>query len=131
MMQLWFITLFYLTYTGLIYIAPSIGIYNPTLLRIRDYLFNHEKYIILLMIIGYVLTILTLFFPISPGPIFLGDLLVSIFLFISSINYTFILIKKELSIVIDEKIITRHRNYAIIIFIVSVLHFILPSWVIL
>lgn len=131
MMQLWFITLFYLTYTGLIYIAPSIGIYNPTLLRIRDYLFNHEKYIILVMIIGYVLTILTLFFPISPGPIFLGDLLVSIFLFISSINYTFILIKKELSIVIDEKIITRHRNYAIIIFVVSVLHFTLPSWVIL
>jgi hypothetical protein len=131
MMQLWLITLLYLTYTGLIFLAPSLGIYNPTLLRIRDYLFNHEKYIILIMIIGYALTILTLFFPISPGPIFLGDLLVSTFLFFSAINFTFILVKKELSIVIDENIITRHRNYAIIIFIVALLHFVFPAWVIL
>ncbi|MBK5200505.1 MAG: hypothetical protein JJE21_03120 [Spirochaetaceae bacterium] len=131
MMQLWLITLLYLTYTGLIFISPSLGIYNPTLLRIRDYLFNHEKYIILIMIIGYALTILTLFFPISPGPTFLGDLLVSAFLFFSAINFTFILVKKELSIVIDENIITRHRNYAIIIFIVALLHFVFPAWVIL
>lgn len=131
MMQLWLITLLYLTYTGLIFLTPSIGIYNPTLLRIRDYLFNHEKYIILIMVMGYALTILTLFFPISPGPIFLGDLLVSVSLLISAINFTFILVKKELAIVIDENIITRHRNYAIIIFIVALLHFIFPSWVIL
>jgi hypothetical protein len=41
------------------------------------------------------------------------------------------LFKKELSIVIDENIITRHRNYAIIIFIVTLLHFLFPTWVIL
>ncbi len=131
MMQLWLITLLYLTYTGLIFLTPSIGIYNPTLLRIRDYLFNHEKYIILIMLSGYILSLLTLFFPLGPGPSILGDLLVSIFLFLSAINFTFILFKKELSIVIDENIITRHRNYAIIIFIVTLLHFLFPTWVIL
>jgi hypothetical protein len=131
MMQLWVISLVYLTYTGLIFITPAIGINNPTLLRIRDYLFNHDRYIIFLMICGYILTLLTLFFPIKPGPIILGDLLVSIFIFLSAINFTIIFANKEQAIVIDEKIITRHRIYAIIIFIVTFLHFLLPFWVIL
>lgn len=131
MMQLWLISLSYLLYTGLVYITPSIGIYNPILLRIRDYLFAHEKYIIFLMISGYILTILTLFFPIKPGPMILGDLMVSVSIFISAINFTIIYVKKEQSIVIDDKIIIRHKKYAIIIFIVTFLHFLLPNWVIL
>lgn len=131
MMQLWMISLAYLTYTGLIFITPSFGIDNPTLLRIRDYLFIHDGYIIFLMICGYVLTLLTLFFPIIPGPIILGDLLVSIFVFLSALKFTIIFANKEQAILIDEKIIKRHRNYAIIIFIVTFLHFLLPNWVIL
>jgi hypothetical protein len=131
MMQLWVISLAYLTYTGLIFITPAIGINNPTLLRIRDYLFVHDRYIIFLMICGYILTLLTLFFPIKPGPIILGDLLVSIFIFLSALNFTIIFANKEQAILIDEKIIKRHRNYAIIIFIVTFLHFLLPNWVIL
>lgn len=131
MMQLWLIILVYLTYTGLIYITPSIGIYNPTLLRIRDYLFNHDSYKLFMMIWGYILTLLSLLCPIKPGPIVLGDFLVSVFLFTSALNFTLIYINKEPSIVIEEKIIKRHKNYAIIIFIVTFLHFLLPNWVIL
>ena len=131
MMQLWLLSLAYLIYTGIIFITPSIGIYNPTLLRIRDYLFNHDRYIIFVMFCGYALALLTLFFPIKPGPIILGDLLVSTFLFLSALNFTIMFVNKEQSIVIDEKIITRHKIYAIIIFIVTFLHFLLPNWVIL
>lgn len=131
MMQLWVISLAYLTYTGLIFITPSIGIANPTLLRIRDYLFNNNKHIIFLMICGYLLTLLTLFLPIKPGPIIVGDLLVSVFLFLSALNFTVIFVNKEQALIIDEKIIARHRVYAIIIFIVTFLHFLLPNWVIL
>lgn len=131
MMQLWLLSLVYLAYTGIIYITPSIGIYNPTLLRIRDYLFNNNRYIIFLMISGYALSLLTLFFPTKPGPIIIGDLLVSVFIFLSASNYSVILANKEQSIVIDEKIISRHKIYAIIIFIVTFLHFLMPNWVIL
>lgn len=130
MMQIWLITLGYLVYTGFIYITPEIGIGIPTLLGIREYLFNNKIYIKILMILGYLLSIMNFINPITPGPKFLGDLLPSLFLFLSAFNYMLILIKEEQSVIVEEKLSKRHFNFGIILFAVAFLHFLLPKWVI-
>lgn len=130
MMQLWLVSLLYLVYTGIIFMTPEYGIKIPTLLAIRDYLFSNKIYMKMLILIGYLLTILNLLFPISPGPIFLGDLLPALFIFLSAFNYTLLLVKKEQSIIFDEKLSKRHLYFALFLFGVAFLHFILPHWVI-
>lgn len=131
MMQIWFLTIVYLLYTGLILITPEFGITIPILLNMRDYIFSHRKIFTLVMFLGYILTFLNCFLPTIPGPIILGDLLPTIALLYSSLWYNVTLFKNKETIIIEQNKRKFYLRMAIIIFNISLLHFLLPNWVLL
>lgn len=131
MMQIWFLTIIYLLYTGLILITAEFGITIPILLNMREYLFSHRKTFILVMFLGYILTILNCLLPTIPGPIILGDLLPTLALLYSSLWYNVTLFKNKETIIIEQNKKKFYLRMAIIIFNISLLHFLLPNWVLL
>lgn len=131
MMQIWFITILYLVYTGLIFITQELGIKAPILLNMREYLFKTRKLFIAVMFLGYTLTILNCFIPTIPGPIVLGDLFVTLALLYSSLWYNINLFKNKGIIVIDQRKRKSYFRSGIIIFTIAFLHFLFPHWVLL
>ncbi|MGD1821584.1 MAG: hypothetical protein ACPKM0_02340 [Pleomorphochaeta sp.] len=131
MMQIWFVTNIYLIYTGLLLITQEYGIRIPILLNMREYLLNNKGIFIFVMFLGYFLTILNCFFPTVPGPIILGDLIVTIALLISSIWYNIILFTSKEKLIINQEKKKLYVRMAIFNFTVALLHFLLPSWVLL
>ncbi|MDC7238063.1 MAG: hypothetical protein PQJ49_13170 [Sphaerochaetaceae bacterium] len=131
MMQIWFITIIYLVYTGLVLITQEFGVKVPILLNMREYLFTHRKIFIFVMFLGYLLTILNCFIPTIPGPMVLGDLFVTIALLYSSIWYNINLFKSKGDIIIEQTRRKFNLRMAIIIFNIALLHFLLPHWVLL
>ncbi len=131
MMQIWFITIIYLVYTGLVLITQEFGIKVPILLNMREYLFTHRKIFIFVMFLGYLLTILNCFIPTIPGPMILGDLFVTIALLYSSVWYNVNLFKSKGEIIIEQTKRKFNLRMAIIIFNIALLHFLLPHWVLL
>jgi len=131
MMQVWFITILYLVYTGLIFITQEFGVKIPILLNMREYLFNNRRIFILVMFLGYILTFLNCFVPTIPGPIVLGDLFPTIALLYSSVWYNVYLFKNKGPIIIEQTKRKYYLRIAIIIFNIAILHFLFPSWVLL
>jgi hypothetical protein len=131
MMQIWFITIIYLVYTGLVLITQEFGVKVPILLNMREYLFTHRKIFIFVMFLGYLLTILNCFIPTIPGPMVLGDLFVTIALLYSSVWYNINLFKSKGTIIIEQTKRKFNLRMAIIIFNIAILHFLLPHWVLL
>ncbi|MCY1152273.1 MAG: hypothetical protein OWP43_07605 [Sphaerochaetaceae bacterium] len=131
MMQIWFITIIYLVYTGLVLITQEFGVKVPILLNMREYLFTHRKIFIFVMFLGYLLTILNCFIPTIPGPMVFGDLFVTIALLYSSIWYNINLFKSKGDIIIEQTRRKFNLRMAIIIFNIALLHFLLPHWVLL
>ncbi|MGD6731165.1 MAG: hypothetical protein ACPKMZ_08835 [Pleomorphochaeta sp.] len=131
MMQIWFITIIYLVYTGLVLITQEFGVKVPILLNMREYLFTHRKIFIFVMFLGYLLTILNCFIPTIPGPMVLGDLFVTIALLYSSIWYNINLFRSKGDIIIEQTRRKFNLRMAIIIINIALLHFLLPHWVLL
>ena len=82
MIQLYFITMLTLIVASFVFLSDYYGWKYIILLKTRNYI--ESKKIITGVFIGivFLLIILNCFFPISPGPIFLGEFLVLIALFI-------------------------------------------------
>ena len=129
MMQIWLITNLYLIYTSLLLLTPQYGVLFPILLNMREYLLNKTIWLKLIIITGYILTIVNCFFPNIPGPLILGDLFVTIALLISSIWYTMLLLGKNKGNILSQNRKRLYVKFSIINLIVVFLHFILPNWV--
>ncbi|MGD1817238.1 MAG: hypothetical protein ACPKNR_09415 [Pleomorphochaeta sp.] len=131
MMQVWFLTIIYLIYTGLLLITGEYGVKLPILLNMREYLLSKRYLFIIIMFVGYILTIFNCFIPNIPGPIFLGDLFPTIALFVSSLWYNIILFKSKKTLNINQEKRKLYKKMAIFIFSVAVLHLFFPTWVLL
>ena len=131
MMQIWFFTIIYLTYTGLILLTQEFGVKFPILLNMREFLFNHKSALIFVMFLGYILTILNCILPTIQGPILLGDLFPTIALLYSSLWSNVNLFKNNDSIVLERKKQKMNFRMAIIIFNIAIFHLLLPNWVLL
>lgn len=131
MMQIWFISIIYLVYTGFLLMTQEYGIRIPILLNMREYLLSNKKIFIFIMFLGYVLTVFNCFFPNIPGPIILGDLFVTIALLMSSFWYNHILFTSNEKLIINQSNKKLYVKMAIFNFIVAFLHLIFPNWVFL
>lgn len=131
MMQIWFISIIYLIYTGFLLMTQEYGIRIPILLNMREYVLNKKGLFIFIMFLGYILTLINCFYPNPPGPIILGDLFVTIALIMSSLWYNIILFRSKDKLIINQSNRKLYVKMAILNFIVAFLHLILPNWVLL
>ncbi len=79
-MQLYFITMTALIIESLIFLSDYYGWKYIILLKTKNYILSNRKRLIISLFVSLILTVLNLLFPLSPGPVILGDLSVSIVL---------------------------------------------------
>ena len=126
-MQIYLLTVIYLIVVSLFLLLDSYREHLTFLIRYRHLLLTNVKLRVICFGFGVLLSLLNLFFPSSPGPKFLGDLLPSISLFFSSF---FFLALKEEKIGVST-IYGRGKHRGLILLGVAILHFLLPNCVIL
>lgn len=104
------------------------------MLRIREKMKNNRKAILFLIIFGYLLSLVLIFFPLSPGPMFFGDLVPSLISSLDAVYYTLVFIrhKDDYNVLLES---TKRERIKIILgfsnIITLVLHFLFPSFVLL
>ena len=74
-MQLYFITVFYLYFGSALLLVDEYGGRYLLLIRLRNMMESTKRSYVLYALLGFVLMLLNIFFPVPPGPVLLGDLL--------------------------------------------------------
>ena len=126
-MQIYFLTIFYLTLTAFFLLIESYREYLTFMIRYRHILLSSIKLRVFFFLFGIVLGVLNLLFPSSPGPRFLGDLIPAIALFLASIYYPSL---KEARIG-DATLYGKGKSRGLILLAISCLHFMLPNCVLI
>ena len=126
-MQIYFLTVFYLFLTAFFLLIESYREYLTFMIKYRHILLSSNKLKVIFFIFGIVLGFLNLFFPSSPGPKFLGDLIPAISLFLSSIYY--VSLKEEK--IGDATLYGKGKTRGILLLLVAGFHFLLPNCVLL
>jgi len=127
MIQFYFISVVYLVVAGLLHLFDTYRSKLLFLLAFRQALSDSKKLKVWLFIIGIIITVVLILFPVTPGPRFLGDLFPAIMVFIQSIYFLRFDGKyKELLKSRDKGWI---MGYAIIA--VAGVHFLFPSGVLI
>lgn len=126
-MQIYFLTIFYLTLTAFFLLIESYREYLTFMIRYRHILLSSIKLRVFFFIFGIVLGVLNLLFPSSPGPCFLGDLIPAIALFLASIYYPSL---KEARIG-DATLYGKGKSRGLILLAISCFHFMLPNCVLI
>ena len=125
--QVYFLSEIYLLISAMIFLADRYGMNVIILLNVRSYYLAGKRRQIAFPVIGLILTLGLLFFPISPGPMVIGDLLPALCVFSCVFNYTLALSS------------TVHGNYSTMrdrfmgwsALTVGIIHFLFPAIVIL
>ena len=126
-MQIYFLTIFYLTLTAFFLLIESYREYLTFMIRYRHILLSSIKLRVFFFIFGIVLGVLNLLFPSSPGPRFLGDLIPAIALFLASIYYPSL---KEARIG-DATLYGKGKSRGLILLCISCFHFMLSNCVLI
>ena len=126
-MQIYFLTIFYLTLTAFFLLIESYREYLTFMIRYRHILLISIKLRVFFFLFGIVLGVLNLLFPSSPGPRFLGDLIPAIALFLASIYYPSL---KEARIG-DATLYGKGKTRGLILLAISCFHFMLPNCVLI
>lgn len=104
------------------------------MLRFTESLEKNRKLSLIFFILGLVTTLMLLFFPVSPGPLILGDLVPAIAVLYNTL-YFYITIRRKVKNggpdYIDMKKGERKIMLARITSSVALLHFLFPSFVLL
>ncbi len=134
MIQGYFLSLFYLIFSAMIYFQGKYRIELSFMLRFTDELGKDRKKLYLFSSLGLLTFLILLFFPQSPGPVILGDLIPSLVVLYNTI-YFFIMIKRKEKSGQSEYLDTKRGKRKIILGYISlstaVLHFLLPSFVLI
>lgn len=135
MIQGYFLSVFFLLLNSLMYYQTKYRMELSFMLRFMDWLERERRGLVIYLIFGLFITAVLLILPISPGPMVLGDLIPAIVVFYNTL-YFFIMIKrkekKETSLDMfdkrkgEKKILLARLSLA-----VGVIHFLLPSFVLL
>lgn len=135
MIQGYFLSVFFLLFTSLMYYQSKYRIELSFMLRFIAWLEKDKRGLIVYLISGLFITAVLLFLPISPGPVLLGDLIPAIVVFYNTL-YFFVTIKRKEKRESnldwldkrkgEKKLLLAHLSLA-----VGVIHFLLPSFVLL
>ena len=126
-MQIYFLTIFYLTLTAFFLLIESYREYLTFMIIYRHILLSSIKLRVFFFLFGIVLGVLNLLFPSSPGPRFLGDLIPAIALFLASIYYPSL---KEARIG-DATLYGKGKTRGLILFAISCFDCMLPNCVLI
>ncbi len=134
MIQGYFLSLFYLIVSALIYYQSRYRLELSFMLRFTDNLEKNRKLFYAFISLGLVTVFILLFFPISPGPMILGDLIPALMVLYNTL-YILVMIKRKENNgspdCLDMKKGERKIALARLSAAVAVLHFLLPSFVLL
>lgn len=134
MIQGYFLSLFYLIFSSLIYFQGKYRIELSFMLRFTDELEKDRKKLYGFSLLGLLTFLILLFFPQNPGPVILGDLIPSLVVLYNTI-YFFMMIKRKEKSGRSDYLDTKRGERKIILgyisFSVAVLHFLLPSFVLI
>ena len=126
-MQIYLLTVLYLLFTGLFLLIDNYREYLAFLIRYRHLLLASVRARAVSGALGLILSVLNLFFPSSPGPMYLGDLLPAIALFLSAFYY-FTLKEERIS---NATLYARGKTRGTLLILAALFHFLIPSCVIL
>ena len=134
MIQGYFLSLIYLVLSSLIYFQSKYRLELAFMLRFTDALERDRRYLYSFSGLGLLTFLILLFFPVSPGPAILGDLVPSLVVLYNTL-YFFIMIKRkeksERAEYLDRKRSERRTALGWISVTVALLHFIFPSFVLI
>ena len=126
-MQIYLLTVLYLLFTGLFLLIDNYREYLAFLIRYRHLLLASVRARAVSGALGMILSVLNLFFPSYPGPMYIGDLLPAIALFLSAFYY-FTLKEERIS---NATLYARGKTRGILLILAALFHFLIPSCVIL
>lgn len=135
MIQGYFLSVFFLLLTALMYYQTKYRMQLSFMLRFMDWLEQDRRGLISYLISGLFITAVLLLLPISPGPIILGDLIPALVVFYNTL-YFFVTIKRrekrESNLDwLDKRKGEKKLLLARLSLSVGVIHFLLPSFVLL
>lgn len=135
MIQGYFLSVFFLLLTSLMYYQTKYRMQLSFMLRFMDWLEQDRRGLISYLISGLFITAVLLLLPISPGPIILGDLIPALVVFYNTL-YFFVTIKRrekrESNLDwLDKRKGEKKLLLARLSLSVGVIHFLLPSFVLL
>ena len=137
MSQVYFLELVYLTIGSMMLLSDTHGVKFPILLSLR-YAFRSVSWVRHLLVEGgFILGILSIFFPYEPGPPLLGDFLVTVTIFPLVVWYIAIARRQahgRVSGMVDDaaSVIERNKHgLGKAVFLIAVIHFLFPMIVLL
>lgn len=134
MLQIYFLSIVYLVFSSLLLLIDYYREKLAFLLRLRAALRDNRKAQHIHFISGLAISILLLFFPISPGPMFLGDLVPSIAIAFESFYFLVSYSEKNRDRGLSfngTKLEVKRRNAGYASLLVALLHFLFPSFVLI
>ena len=131
MIQLLPLRVLYLVFTSLMMLFEVFPAELSFMRVIRVKVRRVRKLRIALALSGFVLGILTLFLPIQPGPVILGDFLPSVALMLSAFHYMGKVTEEEEAPIINAYWEYGSFRYAVLDLVVVALDILFPSFILL
>jgi hypothetical protein len=125
MIQCYFLSVVYLAVSGLLRLFDNHRSMLLFLLSFRQALSDNKKLRLAMGCGGFLLALLLTFFPVSPGPRALGDLIPAVFLVTEAVNYLRFAAKSSQILKNSEK--DRIMGYAVLA--AAAVHFLFPMGV--
>lgn len=127
MFQVFILSEIYMLVSAAILLADRYGVHMILLINIRSFYLDGRKRQILFPVAGLLLTAGLLFFPVSPGPMILGDLLPAVTVLILVFNFTVVLASGDRV----TSAALKNRLLGTFALITACLHFLFPSIVLI
>lgn len=133
MIQGYFLSIAYLAVSALLLLVDYYRQNLSIMLRLRSLLEENGRALRIFFMCGIAIGLSLLFFPISPGPIVLGDLIPAVAVFISDLYIMFIYSdrSKDRSHFYYEGSFVHRKQIGFIFIAVAVFHFLFPSLILL
>ena len=103
MPQIFLISELYLYYCSCLILSDTWGADFYLLSVLRKKVYENKFLRITTVLLGFVLMVLNIFLPIDPGPVFLGDFIVVLNIFVDIFFFMFKFAKKDFAINLDKK----------------------------
>ncbi len=127
MFQVFILSEIYMLASAAILLADRYGMHMILLINIRSFYLDGRKRQIAFPLAGFLLTAGLLFFPVSPGPIILGDLLPAFTVLALVFNFTIVLTSGDRV----TSAALKNRHLGTFALLTACIHFLFPSIVLI
>lgn len=133
MIQAYILSIAYLLVSALLILVDYYRQELSFMLRLKAFLEDKRKYQMGFVLFGIIVGFVLIFFPIHPGPVFLGDLIPAIAIFFSSLYFLFSYsdMNRDRSHFYYDGSIGRRKQLGFAFIIVAIVHFLFPSLILL